>query len=372
MILAPLGMSLTILAFGLSIAGIVAAASTVRRGAIGPVVSRLAAAAAILTVASAVVMEVALLSRDFSVGYVAEVGSRATPLLYTVASLWSAQSGSLILWAAILSVSIAWFLHRADDAVQALLPVAATVLFSLQAFFLALLVGPTQPWARIVPAPADGPGPNPLLQNHPLMVAHPPLLYIGFIVLAVPFASTIAALVVRRVDGSWLRTTRAWMLASWIALGGGLVLGAWWSYAVLGWGGYWAWDPVENVALLPFLTSTAFLHSAMVQRRRGELVSWNVLLVVASFALVVVGTLITRSGILESVHAFAKTGVGPMFAILLGAVLLVTAGVLLSRWPHQAPARTPLGVRGTAFLLNNLLLAAWGAATFGAMRRSRR
>jgi len=366
-ILAPLGLTLTLVAFGLSIAGIVGAARTIGRADVDVTVRRIAVAVALLTVASGLVMELALVSRDFSVAYVAQVGSRATPLLYTIASLWSAQAGSLILWAVILSLAVAWFLLRSthsDSTVAPLLPIAATILFALQAFFLALLIGPTQPWAQVSPVPADGPGPNPLLQNHPLMVAHPPLLYLGFIALAVPFALTIAALVVGRVDAAWLRLTRAWILGSWVALAAGLVLGAGWSYAVLGWGGYWAWDPVENVALLPWLTATAFLHSAMVQRRRGELVTWNVLLVLASFVLVIVGTLVTRSGILESVHAFARTAVGPMFALLLAAILVGTAGVLLSRLPREPTARGPLGIRGTAFVLNNLLLAGIAATVF--------
>ncbi|MFP5341584.1 MAG: heme lyase CcmF/NrfE family subunit [Candidatus Limnocylindria bacterium] len=364
MILAPLGLTLTLVAFGLSIAGIVVAARSLGRADTSATVRHIATAVAITTVSSAVVMEIALITRDFSVAYVAEVGSRATPLLYTIAALWSAQAGSLILWAAILSLVVAWFLHRSPATVAPLLPLAMTILFAVQAFFLALLIGPTQPWARISPVPADGPGPNPLLQNHPLMVAHPPLLYLGFIALVVPFALTIAALVARRIDAAWLGLTRAWVLGSWVALAAGLVLGAWWSYAVLGWGGYWAWDPVENVALLPWLTATAFLHSAMVQRRRGELVTWNVLLVLASFVLVIVGTLITRSGILESVHAFARTAVGPMFALLLAVVLVGTAGVLLGRLPREPVARAPLGVRGTAFVLNNLLLAGIVATVF--------
>lgn len=356
MILAPLGLTLTLVAFGLSITGIVLAARTLGRADTSASVRHVATAVAIVTVSSALVMEAALITRDFSVAYVAEVGSRATPLLYTIAALWSAQAGSLILWAAILSLVVAWFLHRSPAMVAPLLPLATTILFALQAFFLALLIGPTQPWARVSPVPTDGPGPNPLLQNHPLMVAHPPLLYLGFIALAVPFALTISALVARRVDATWLHLTRAWVIGSWVALAAGLVLGAWWSYAVLGWGGYWAWDPVENVALLPWLTATAFLHSSMVQRRRGELVTWNVLLVLASFVLVIVGTLITRSGILESVHAFARTAVGPMFALLLAVVLVGTAGVLLQRLPREPIARAPMGVRGTAMVLNNLLL----------------
>ena len=357
MILGPLGLSLTVAAFGLSLLGIVAAARTIGQPDLGDGARRIALAIAILVVGSGLVMEVALVSRAFVVAYVAEVGSQATPLLYVIGSLWSAQSGSLILWAAILSVMVAWFIYRSESAIRPLLPIAATILFALQAFFLALLIGPTQPWARVVPVPTDGPGPNPLLQNHPLMLAHPPLLYAGFIGLAVPFAVTVAALAAERVDRVWLRVVRQWILCSWVLLGAGLVLGAWWSYAVLGWGGYWAWDPVENMALLPWLLMTAFLHSAMVQRRRGELVTWNVLLVLTAFLLVLLGTLVTRSGTIESVHAFARTGVGPMFAALLAAALIGVAAVLIVRPPREPPTRGALGVRGTAIVLNNLLLA---------------
>lgn len=194
------------------------------------------------------------------------------------------------------------------------------------------------------------------------MAIHPPLLYLGFVGLAVPFALTVDALVRGRLDEAWLRLSRSWTLGPWVVLTLGLITGAWWSYAVLGWGGYWAWDPVENVALLPWLTATAFIHSAMVGRRRGALVAWNVTLISASFALTLFATLVTRSGILDSVHAFTRSAIGPLLIGLLGAVLVGTIGLLALRLPAGGDAR--LGARGRAFLLNNLLFTAVAATVF--------
>jgi cytochrome c-type biogenesis protein CcmF len=234
------------------------------------------------------------------------------------------------------------------------------VLLAVTAFFALIVVGPGNPWRRLSPVPLDGPGPNPLLQDHPLMAIHPPLLYLGFVGLAVPFALTVDALVRGRLDEGWLRLARHWTLGPWVLLTLGLVAGAWWSYAVLGWGGYWGWDPVENVALLPWLTATAFLHSAMVGRRRGMLAGWNVALVAASFALTLFATLVTRSGILDSVHAFTRSAIGPLFVGLLGATLVGTVGLIALRLPEPSGGGR-LGARGRAFLLNNLVLAAIAA-----------
>ena len=203
------------------------------------------------------------------------------------------------------------------------LPWALVVLYGVQLFYLVLVLGPTQPFATFAVAPPDGRGPLPLLQNHPLMAVHPPFLYLGFIGFTVPFAFAMAALITGRLSDAWIRITRRWTLAAWIFLTIGLMLGALWSYGVLGWGGYWAWDPVENVALLPWLMATAFLHSVMVQERRGMLKVWNLSLVVGAFALATFGTFLTRGSILASVHAFAKSRVGPMY---LGFLILVLAG----------------------------------------------
>ena len=311
--------------------------------------------------AANLLMVVALVVRDFSIAYVAQVGSRETPLLYTIASLWGALEGSILFWAGLLAGMAVLLVVRTRDADdRSRLPGALAVLLAVTAFFALIVVGPGNPWRRLSPVPLDGPGPNPLLQDHPLMAIHPPLLYLGFVGLAVPFALTVDALIRGRLDEGWLRLARRWTLGPWVLLTLGLVAGAWWSYAVLGWGGYWAWDPVENVALLPWLTATAFLHSAMVGRRRGMLAGWNVALVAASFALTLFATLVTRSGVLDSVHAFTRSVIGPLFVGLLGATLVGTVGLLTLRLPDTTDGGR-LGARGRAFLLNNLLLAAIAA-----------
>jgi cytochrome c-type biogenesis protein CcmF len=231
-------------------------------------------------------------------------------------------------------------------------------MFGISAFYLILVLGPTTPFATLATAPSDGRGPLPLLQNHPLMAAHPPFLYLGFIGFTVPFAFAIAALITGRVSDAWMRITRRWTISAWIFLTIGLVLGALWSYSVLGWGGYWAWDPVENVALLPWLMGTAFLHSVMVQERRGMLKVWNLSLIVGTFALTVLGTFLTRGSILASVHAFAESIVGPLYLVFLTLVLLGGFGLIAWRRESlraEATFDTPLS-RESVFLGNNVLL----------------
>ena len=356
-----LGLALTIVGAGSSLLGAFAGLRAVQ-GRWDPAAAVRAAWCAFAALAAAnVVMVAALVAHDFSIAYVAQVGSRATPLLFTVASLWGALEGSILFWAALLAGVAVLLVSRTRDADGCQrLPGSLAVLLALTAFFALIVAGPGNPWGRVSPAPLDGPGPNPLLQDHPLMAFHPPLLYLGFVGLAVPFALTVDALARGRLDDRWLRLARRWTLGPWILLTLGLVAGAWWSYAVLGWGGYWGWDPVENVALLPWLTATAFLHSAMVGRRGGALLAWNVALVAASFALTLFATLVTRSGILDSVHAFTRSAIGPLFVGLLGAVLAGTVGLLVLRLPDSADGGR-LGTRGRAFLLNNLLLAAVAA-----------
>jgi cytochrome c-type biogenesis protein CcmF len=354
------GFGASVVAFGLAALGLIAAVRSVHSGRFDPGLRSFAIAIAGLALAGNLIMVVALVAHDFSVAYVAQIGSRSTPLLYTIASLWGALEGSILFWSGLLASLTALVAIRTAARDEVRLPPALAVLFGLLVFFLGIVIGPGNPWGRVSPVPTDGPGPNPLLQNHPLMAIHPPLLYLGLVGLAVPFALTVSALLRGELDRVWLAAARRWTLGAWTALSAGLVLGAWWSYAVLGWGGFWAWDPVENVALLPWLTATAFLHSAMVQQRRGSLVAWNVALVVASFSLTLMATLITRSGILASVHAFSNTPIGPLFLALLGGV--VTASVLLAAW--RLPAGPPggaLGARGLAFLANNLLLVAIAA-----------
>src|SRR6266508_3473571 len=233
-------------------------------------------------------------------------------------------------------------------------------MFAVSAFYLVLVLGPTTPFGTLATAPLDGRGPLPLLQNHPLMAAHPPFLYLGFIGFTVPFAFAIAALLTGSVSDRWIRITRRWTLAAWIFLTIGLVLGALWSYGVLGWGGYWAWDPVENVAVLPWLTATAFLHSVMIQERRGMLKVWNLSLIMSTFALTTFGTFLTRGSILSSVHAFAQSLVGPLYLGFLVVVLVGGfGGIAAQAWRLRSQGRFDSALsRESAFLGNNIVLLA--------------
>ncbi|MDP9071885.1 MAG: heme lyase CcmF/NrfE family subunit [Actinomycetota bacterium] len=312
-------------------------------------------------VVAALVMERALLTHDFSLAYVADNHSRSTPLLYTVASLWGALEGSILLWALVLAgylAVMAW--HFRGRATDPLVGWATVTGLAVALFFFALMLGPANPFRQVAGAvPPDGPGPNPLLQNHLLMAFHPPMLYLGYVGFTIPFAFAVAALVTGRVGEGWLVETRRWTLFAWGFLTVGIVLGAWWSYEVLGWGGYWAWDPVENASFLPWLTATAYVHSVMVQERRGMLRVWNLSLLVATFCLTILGTFLTRSGVLDSVHAFTESGIGP--AILGFFALTVAVGVGLIGWRGdrlRSPGAidSPLSREG-AFLANNVAFA---------------
>jgi cytochrome c-type biogenesis protein CcmF len=312
---------------------------------------------AMLLVAN-VAMLAAILSNDFSIAYVAENSSRATPTFFKVLSLWSADEGSLLLWNLVLAGYIAAVAFRFRRGAPEILPWALAVLYGTSVFYLVLVLGPTTPFASLGGTLPDGRGPLPLLQNHPLMAVHPPMLYLGFIGFTVPFAFAIAALVTGRLSDDWIRLTRRWTLVAWIFLTVGLVLGALWSYGVLGWGGYWAWDPVENVALLPWLTATAFLHSVVIQERRGMLKVWSLSLMVGTFALTTFGTFLTRGSILSSVHAFAQSIVGPLYLGFLVLVLLGGFGLIaLQSWRLRSPGRFDSALsREAAFLGNNVVL----------------
>ncbi|HXR54625.1 MAG TPA: heme lyase CcmF/NrfE family subunit, partial [Acidimicrobiales bacterium] len=310
-------------------------------------------------VIAVVAMEHALVTHDFSIAFVADNNSRATPLLYSITGLWSALAGSILLWGFILSVfvcAVVWrFRTEARDPVVAW---ATLVMFLVAAFFVGLMVGPSNPFAHVLgAAPAQGAGPNALLQDNPLVAIHPPLLYLGFVGFTVPFAFAIGMLATGRVGDRWQIETRRWALVAWTFLSVGIVLGAWWSYQVLGWGGFWGWDPVENAALLPWLCGTAYLHSVLVQERRGLLRVWNLSLSVATFSLTILGTFLTRSGVIESVHAFSDSTLGP---VLIGFFLLVVVvGFGLIAWRGDR-IRSPGGIdaplgREGAFLVNNLL-----------------
>ena len=314
-------------------------------------------------VVAVIAMQRALITRDFTVSYVAERGSQRTPALYNVATMWSALEGSILLWVLVLAGYVLFTAHRfrkrLDDPLVA---VAIAVQLAVCIFFFVLLLGPANPFGRFEPPLGyDGPGPNPLLQNHPLVVFHPPALYLGYVGFTVPFSFAIAALVTGRVGEGWLVETRRWALTAWGFLTVGIVIGAWWSYEVLGWGGYWAWDPVENASFLPWLCGTAYLHSVMVQERRGMLRVWNLSLLCATFALTIFGTFLTRSGVIASVHAFAEGSVGPLLLGFFALVVLVTVGLIAWRGDLLRRAGQLDGVvsREGAFLFNNLAFAAF-------------
>jgi cytochrome c-type biogenesis protein CcmF len=313
--------------------------------------------AAVLAVAA---MEWALLTHDYSLKYVAENNARATPLLFTITGLWAALEGSILLWALVLGGFLAFMVHRfRDRATDPLVAWATIVGLAVALFFFALMLGPANPFRTLATVPLDGRGPNALLQNHPLMAFHPPMLYLGYVGFTVPFSFAIAALITGRFGEGWLADTRRATLVAWGFLSVGIILGAWWSYEVLGWGGYWAWDPVENASLLPWLTGTAFIHSVIVQERRGMLRVWNLSLVIATFCLTILGTFLTRSGILNSVHSFTESGIGPWLLSFLGVTAAVGIGLIAWRGDRlRSPGKIDSPVsRESAFLVNNLLFA---------------
>jgi cytochrome c-type biogenesis protein CcmF len=311
------------------------------------------------------VMEVALFQRDYEIAYVAQVGNDSTPPLFNFAALWSALEGSILLWSLVLSgylaAMVVKFRKRRNDE---LLGWALVVMLVISTFFFALMVGPANPFLTAEVEPGfNGPGPNPLLQNHILVAFHPPMLYLGYVGFSVPFAFALAALITGRLGEGWLVETRRWTVAAWGFLTAGIILGAWWSYEVLGWGGYWAWDPVENASLLPWLTGTAYIHSVMVQERRGMLRVWNLALVCATFSLTILGTFLTRSGVVESVHAFSDGPVGPW--LLTFFALAAAASIGLIGWRgdqlRSTGAIDSALSRESSFMANNL---AFGAMTF--------
>jgi cytochrome c-type biogenesis protein CcmF len=359
---AQLGVMALALGLALALYGLAASATGAHRGNVRLVDSARTSGYSLLALVAAAngFMLVAILSNDFSIRYVAENSSRATPTFFKVLALWSADNGSLLLWNLVLAGYIAAVAFRFRRRRPEVFPWALAALYGVSIFYLVLVVAATAPFATLPVAAPDGRGPLPLLQNHPLMAVHPPFLYLGFIGFTVPFAFAIAALIGGNLSDEWIRLTRRWTLAAWIFLSIGLVLGALWSYGVLGWGGYWAWDPVENVALLPWLMATAFLHSVMIEERRGMLKTWNLSLVVGTFALTTFGTFLTRGSILSSVHAFAQSLVGPMYLGFLVLVLAGGFGLIAARaWRLRSEARinSPLS-REAAFLGNNWALLA--------------
>jgi cytochrome c-type biogenesis protein CcmF len=355
-----LGRAALLVTLGLSVYALVAGAIAAHLGR-----RRLARSAQNALVASfvttgvaAAVLLAALLRNDFSFTYVARTTSEALPTAYTISAFWGGQEGSLLLWllvltgfgAAAVSLNRRW----ARDLIVWVVPVFAAV----STFFAFLLVGVASPFATQA-APADGAGMTPSLQN-PYMLAHPPLLYLGYVGLTVPFAFAIGALLAAKLDERWLIATRRWTLFAWAALGIGQLLGSHWAYVEVGWGGYYAWDPVENAALMPWLAATAFLHSVMIQERRGMLKVWNILLVILAFSLALFGTFLTRSGVVNSIHSFTQSSIGPWFLAFIGVVVAVSLALVFWRLPQlRSPTRLESPVsREAAFLYNNLLLLA--------------
>jgi cytochrome c-type biogenesis protein CcmF len=315
----------------------------------------------LLLTACVAIIELAFAGDDFGFSLVAEHSSIETPEFYKLAAMWSSQEGSLLLWAWVLSIAAAAALYSTRNKLRELVPWATAVMMGVAAFFtgLMLFAPGVDPFATTSPAPADGVGLNPLLQ-HPSMMIHPPMLYSGYVAFTVPFAFAIGALVTRRVDAEWIRATRRFSLIAWTFLGFGLLLGARWSYTELGWGGYWAWDPVENAALMPWLLGTAFLHSIMVQEKRGMLKVWNACLIVGTFSMALLGTFLVRSGVLQSIHAFGDSTVGPYILGLIGVVLIGSTALIVSRLDDLRSEKRidSLVSREAVFLVNNLLLVA--------------
>jgi cytochrome c-type biogenesis protein CcmF len=356
---AALGRSLILLSLLLSTVGaMVALTAGARPSAAGAVwTRRFAYAFAAVMGAANALMVWALLTHDFSVGYVAQVGSRSLPAWVSFVSLWSSLEGSILFWGLVLGAYIAVATYTNRDRHPEYMPFATGVWLACGAFFSFLLAGPAQPFAAVSPVPLDGPGPNPLLQNHVLMAIHPPFLYLGYVGMTIPFGLASAALLTGRLGHDFLRPLRTWLLLPWVFLTVAIVLGGWWAYEVLGWGGYWAWDPVENASFLPWLTATAALHSAILAERKGVLKGWTVTLVLSTFLLTILGTFMTRSGVFNSVHSFTQSAIGPTILGFL-AVALVWSVVILALRIDRLSAEGRLEgslSRDGAFLVNNLL-----------------
>jgi len=324
---------------------------------------------------SALTLIYMLVTNHFEVEYVYSVTSRSMPSYLKVTALWGGQAGSLVFWSWLMSAFASAVTLRKWDRDREFLPWVIVVSSVTMAFFIGMVIFFENPFARFWQttggsvitsmfqpagasafAPADGRGLNPLLR-HPGMIIHPPMLYLGFVSFVIPFAFAIAALVTGRTDDRWIRITRRWTLVAWLFLSLGLVLGGRWAYDVLGWGGYWGWDPVEIAAFMPWLTGTAFLHSVMIQEKRGMLKQWNMILIILTYDLVIFGTFLTRSGVLSSVHAFAQSAIGPFFFAFIGLTFVTSIALLIHRWDElkaEAPLKSMLS-REALFLLNNLL-----------------
>ena len=317
----------------------------------------------LVTLASAILVY-ALMTGDFRFAYVAEHSNRSMPMLYKFASWWGGQEGSLLFWSFLLSTyaSVVVFTNRRKH--RDMMPWVVAVLTTIQTFFLVLnnfVANPFQMLAtdKLIVAVPDGNGLSPLLQ-YPAMAIHPPMLYLGYVGFAVPFAFAIGSLITRQPGDAWIHTTRRWTLVTWLFQSTGVMLGAAWAYHVLGWGGYWGWDPVENASLLPWLSGTAFLHSVMMQEKKGMMKVWNIVLVSATFFLCILGTFLTRSGVVQSVHAFARSEIGKFFVSFLALGIAATIYLILDRLEYLKSESELESVisRESSFLFNNLILLA--------------
>lgn len=310
-------------------------------------------------------MWISFLTDDYSLRNVAEYTSTTLGWQYKITALWGSQAGSLLLWMWIFSLFACLVVYTNRHRNRQLMPVVVAVMMGTGIFFLVLLSFVTSPFETLAVVPAEGRGLNPQLQNVYMQI-HPPLLYLGYVGLAIPFAFAMAALVTRRLDNSWITSVRRWTIFSWLFLGVGILLGAKWAYETLGWGGYWAWDPVENAAFMPWLVATAFLHSVMVQERRGMLKVWNMVLVILTFVLCIFGTFLTRSGLIQSVHAFGESTLGPFFLGFIVLVIIAAFALLITRLDDLRSQHSLESYisREAVFLFNNLLLLALAFAVF--------
>jgi cytochrome c-type biogenesis protein CcmF len=363
-VIPEIGYGALIVALALAVYGSVAAAAGARTGRGALVESAQHAALGVfgLVTGCLLLLVYAFLTFDFSVRYVATNTNLGTPFYYRITAVWGALEGSIVLWAWMLSLYTLLVVLRHRRNARELYPWVLTVMLGVSAFFLLIMTVPAPVFERLSPVPANGRGLNPLLEDSG-MITHPIALYLGFTGLTVPFAFAMAALITGRVGDFWITTTRRWTIIAWYFLSLGLLIGGWWSYHVLGWGGYWAWDPVENAAFMPWLTGTALLHSVMIQERRRMMRLWNLALVILTFSLTLFGTFLTRSGVIASVHAFTQGTIGIFFLSFLAVVVLTALVLLAWRWEALAAEGELDSVisRESAFLLNNVLLI---AATF--------
>ncbi len=362
--LGQLGQASILMALALSLyAVVVGGVGALRRDARLQTSARFTAIAVFLATTTGIaVIEVGLLMNDFSMKYVAEHSSVASPTWVKVVTLWAALEGSILLWAWLLTAYTAVLALTAPNNV--LRSWALVIMQSVQMFFISVVAFVANPFTVLPNPPLDGPGPNALLQNHWMMAVHPVLMYLGFVGLTVPFAFAMAALITRHPGTEWMTQTRTWTMTGWGFLSAAIIAGGWWSYEVLGWGGYWAWDPVENVSFMPWLTATAFIHGVQVQERRRMLKSWNVMLIVLTFTLTILGTFLTRSGVLSSVHAFGDGPVGIVFLGFFILVMLAAFGLVAWRWDQvrdQAELDDVVSREGS-FLAGNILFLAMGFA----------